>query len=113
MPFLVRLEIQYYLFGKGHSPTENDKFYKYCWNIYPHYCEECMKPLKTYSAIHISHIITKAAYPELSHDVRNINILCFEHHSCWENGDKTKMRIYPGNVRIIELLKNEYRSLKI
>lgn len=111
--FSLRMEIQHYLFGKGHTPQQNEKFYKFCWDIYPHYCQECMKPLRNYSAVHISHIITRASHPELAHDARNINILCFEHHNQWENGDRQNMRIYPGNVRIIELLKKEYQSLRL
>lgn len=105
--FELRMQIQYFLFGKGHTPQQNEKFYKYCWNIYPHYCQECMKPLRNYSAVYISHIITKAAYPELAHDVRNINILCYNHHNQWENGNRKIMRIYQQNLRLIELLKNE------
>lgn len=54
--------------------------------------------------------MTRGAYPEMAHDPRNINILCFEMHNRWENGDRQKMRIYPGNVRVIELLKKEYQS---
>ena len=106
----LRVELQRELFGhcvlgRGDIPVANQHK--------PHRCEECLKPLRNYSAVYSSHILTRGAFPEMAHDARNINILCFEHHSCWENGDKTKMRIYPGNVRIIELLKNEYRSLKI
>ena len=51
--------------------------------------------------------------PEMAHDPRNINILCFEMHNRWENGDRKNMRIYPGNVKVIELLKKEYQILKL
>lgn len=114
----LRVELQRELFGhcvlgRGDIPVANQRFFRWVWEHKPHRCEECLKPLRNYSAVYCSHILTRGAFPEMAHDARNINILCFEHHSCWENGDKTKMRIYPGNVRVIELLKNEYRSLKI
>ena len=72
-----------------------------------------MKPLRNYSAVYCSHILTRGSHPEAAHDARNINILCFEHHNRWENGDRQNMRIYPGNMRLIELMKTEYQSLKI
>lgn len=100
------------VFGRGNIPQANERFFRWVWDNKPHRCEECLKPLRNYSAVYCSHILTRGAYPEAAHDARNINILCFEHHSQWENGDKTKMRIYPGNVRTIELIKREYGSLE-
>lgn len=55
----------------------------------------------------------EGAYPEMAHDPRNINILTFEMHNRWENGDRKNMRIYPANVRLIELMKSEYQQLQI
>lgn len=107
----TRIDIQQRLFGKGHSPEENDRFYRYCWDIYPHVCSECLKPLRQYSAVYISHIKTRGSHPQMAHDVRNINILCFEHHNQWENGNRKHMRIYPGNQRIIEELINDYKGV--
>lgn len=105
----TRIDIQQRLFGKGHSPEENERFYRYCWDIYPHVCAECCKPLRQYSAVYISHIKTRGSHPELSHDCRNVNILCFEHHSMWEDATTRKyMRIYPSNLRVIEIMKEEY-----
>lgn len=104
----TRIDIQQRLFGKGHSPEENERFYRYCWNIYPHVCAECCKPLRQYSAVYISHIKTRGSHPALAHDCRNVNILCFEHHSMWENGNRERMRIYPGNQRIIKELLQDY-----
>lgn len=104
----TRIDIQQRLFGKGHSPEENERFYRYCWNIYPHVCAECCKPLRQYSAVYISHIKTRGSHPALAHDCRNVNILCFEHHSMWENGNRERMRIYPGNQRIIRELLQDY-----
>lgn len=105
----LRKQIQYELFGPGHTPQENEKFFRWVWEHKPHYCEECMKPLPNYSAVYCSHILTRGANPEMAHDPRNINILCFEHHNQWEQATtRQTMRIYPGNIRKIELLKHEY-----
>lgn len=106
----LRVSIQLELFGTGHTPEENEWFYRFCWEHYPHRCEECMRPLHQYSATYVSHILTRGAHPELAHDCRNVNILCFYHHSVWENGDRQNMRIYRINQLTIEMLKNEYRK---
>ena len=106
----LRVSIQRALFGSGHTPAENERFYRWCWEHKPHICEECMRPLREYSATYVSHILTKGAHPEMAHDPRNVNILCFNHHSVWENGNRENMRIYLGNMKTIEQLKKEYGS---
>jgi hypothetical protein len=111
MPIKVRIDVQRYLFGTGHTPAENERFYRYCWDLYPHICEECMRPLTQFSATYISHIRTRGAFPEAAHDVRNVNILCFKHHNQWETGNRKAMRIYPGNVQTIEQLTKEYNEV--
>lgn len=111
MPIRVRVDVQRYLFGTGHTPAENERFYRYCWDLYPHICEECMRPLTQFSATYISHIRTRGAFPEAAHDVRNVNILCFKHHNQWETGNRKAMRIYPGNVQTIEQLTKEYNEI--
>lgn len=111
MPIRVRVDVQRYLFGAGHTPAENERFYRYCWDLYPHICEECMRPLTQFSATYISHIRTRGAFPEAAHDVRNVNILCFKHHNQWETGNRKAMRIYPGNVQTIEQLTKEYNEV--
>lgn len=111
MPIKVRVDVQRYLFGAGHTPAENERFYRYCWELYPHICEECMRPLTQFSATYISHIRTRGAFPEAAHDVRNVNILCFKHHNQWETGNRKAMRIYPGNVQTIEQLTKEYNEV--
>ena len=111
MPIKVRIDVQRYLFGAGHTPAENEKFYRYCWDLYPHICEECMRPLTQFSATYISHIRTRGAFPEAAHDVRNVNILCFKHQNQWETGNRKAMRIYPGNVQTIEQLTKEYNEV--
>lgn len=107
----VRVEAQQRLFGKGNSEEQNIKFYRFCWKHRPHYCEECMKLLNAYSAVHVSHICSRGAYPEMAYDIRNINILCYKHHAQYENGDRESMRIYARNEQTIATLKEEY-SLK-
>ncbi len=111
VPIKVRIDVQRYLFGAGHTPAENERFYRYCWDLYPHICEECMRPLTQFSATYISHIRTRGAFPEAAHDVRNVNILCFKHHNQWETGNRKAMRIYPGNVQTIEQLTKEYNEV--
>ena len=77
----------------------------------PHICSETMRPLKQYSATYISHIMTRGAHPEMAHDPRNVNILCFEMHNRWENGNRSSMRIYAANMLTIEQLKKEYGKI--
>ena len=108
----LRVSIQRELFGTGHTPAENERFYRFCWDHYPHICSETMRPLRQYSATYISHIMTRGAHPEMAHDPRNVNILCFEMHNRWENGDRENMRIYRQNLLTIEQLKSEYRNVK-
>ena len=114
----LRVEIQrelfgHCVFGRGDIPKANERFFRWVWAHKPHRCEETLRPLYNYSAVYCSHILTRGAYPEMAHDPRNINILCFEMHNRWENGDRQKMRIYSGNIKIIELLKKEYQSLRL
>ena len=109
MAHQLRVSVQREKFGTGHTPEENERFYRFCWKHKPHICEECMKPLKEYSATYISHIRTRGAFPEMAFDCRNVNILCFEHHNQWENGDRKSMRIYGVNEFTIEQLEREYR----
>ena len=106
----LRIEVQRELFGSGHTPSENEKFYRWCWEHNPHICEETMRPLRAYSATFISHILTRGAHPEMAHDPRNVNILCLAAHNQWENGNREDMRIYQKNLRTIELLKSEYND---
>ena len=118
MDIRLRVEIQrelfgHCVFGRGNIPQANERFFRWVWDNKPHRCEETMKPLPSYSAVYCSHILTRGAHPEIAHDPRNINILCFEAHNRWENGDRKTMRIYPANVRLIELIKSEYQQLQI
>lgn len=107
----LRVEIQRERFGKGHTPSENERFYRWMWEHKPHICEECMRPLRGYSATYVSHILTRGAHPEAAHDPRNVNILCFQHHAMWENGSRELMRIYGKNCKTIDKIKQEYGAL--
>lgn len=118
----LRIQIQRELFGKsfiskGDVVAANDRFYHWCWENNKQRCEECAAPLQEYSSKFISHIISRGARPEMAHDPRNKNILCFNHHQQWEETDKKKkrnryqMNIYRTNLRIIQLLKTEYQCI--
>jgi hypothetical protein len=103
----LRREIQREKFGTN-TIANNQKFYRFCIEHLPMVCEECGKPITHPSAINVSHILTKGSNPAMAYDCRNVNILCPEHHSVWENGDRQSMRIYDRNNERIELLKQEY-----
>lgn len=114
MDINLRRRIQSRLFGRSESgrgkdtQAANERFFRWVWAHKGHYCEECMRPLREYSAVYCSHIKTRGAFPEMSIDPRNINILCFAHHNEWENGRKERMRIYESNQRIIKELMKDY-----
>lgn len=111
MDIALRVEVQRELFGSGHSAQENERFYRWCWEHLPHICEETMRPLRHYSAVHVSHILTRGANPEMAHDPRNVNILTLEAHNQWENGERRAMRIYRSNCARMQMLRNEYQRL--
>lgn len=114
LPVQLRIDLQREIFGKsatskGSVIQANQRFYLWCWDNKENYCEECAKPLHHYSSVFISHILTRGARPEIAHDPRNVNILCFDHHQQWETGNRSLMRIYKTNLFIIDLLKTDYR----
>lgn len=116
IPNSLRVDIQRELFGKsfiskGSNLVEaNNRFYRYMWENKNHICEECGKPLSHYSSVFISHILSRGAKPEMAHDPRNINILCFHDHNKWEQETTRKdMKIYKTNLIIIEFLKDDYK----
>ena len=113
MDIRLRIEIQRELFGRGHTPEENERFYRWCWEHKPHRCEETMRPLRGYSATYISHILTRGAHPEAAHDPRNVNILCYEAHAKWENGKRQTMRIYERNQLTIKTIKADYELCNV
>ena len=95
--------------GRGDIMAANERFFRWIWNNKPHYCEECYVPLREYSAVYCSHILSRGAHPDMAWDARNINILCFKHHNMWEdNTQRHKMRIYNKNQQIIKELREDY-----
>lgn len=71
----LRIAIQKEKFGRN-DDVGNAKFYHYCLTHFPMVCENCGKPIRHPWATNVSHILTRGAHPRLSHDCRNINILC-------------------------------------
>lgn len=115
MDIRLRIEIQrelfgHCVFGRGENiGAANERFFRWVWEHKPHQCEECLRPLHEYSSVYCSHILTRGAFPEMAHDPRNINILCFKHHDQWEHKDRERMRIHERNKNTIELLIKDYR----
>jgi hypothetical protein len=103
--FELRLELQ-------ERFKSDDQFYRWFWDVRPHYCEETGTPLRHYSAVHVSHILTRGAHPEMRYDGRNVNLLTFRMHNLWERGteeQKMRMNIYSKNQRRIEQLLKDYQ----
>lgn len=115
-PIYLRVALQNELFGKyelsrDNIPIANQKFYRWVWENKPHNCEETGQSIYQYSSVHVSHILTREAHPEMSLDPRNINILIKTKHDQWETGKRVTMRIYWINQHVINILKKEYGSL--
>lgn len=91
-----------------YTVQNNSKFYRWYWDNYQgeRCCEECGMPLRSYSAVFVSHILTRNGHRHIAYDPMNINLLCFEHHRQWEQQHLArKLRIYKSNqVRIDKLL---------
>lgn len=87
----------------------DEEFYQQCFDsCIDHCCEECGKLLpdifrddkgKVINKSRYSHIVAKSIAPQLRHDIKNINHLCFNCHFKWEFGDKKSMRIYESNKK--------------
>ena len=107
MDIAIRKQVQKSIFGKNNAEG-NRKFYRYCLENLPLVCEECGREITFPSPVNVSHILSRGAHPDKSHDPRNVNILCFDCHARWENGDRKNMKIYPKNEKTIETLRQEY-----
>lgn len=90
----------------GNMLSRDEAFYEASFNLSNHKCEECGTDLPTEfrnedgkiaARFRYSHIIPKSIAPELRHNLGNINHLCLECHSEWENGNKTEMNIFKKN----------------
>ena len=104
----LRKQIQKELFGAPDFQKENIKFYKWVWDHSIHKCNETGQPLYNYSSVYISHIISKGSDRAMAIDPRNVNILSYKAHNCWENGNRKRMNIYKINYLIIKELKKDY-----
>lgn len=106
----LRIAIQKEKFG-GNNAKGNDKFYKFCLHHLPLVCKECGKPIRNPSAYNVSHILTRGAFPEMAHDIRNVYILCPEHHDMYEQKTTRRgMRIFDIAEERIQQLKQEYNN---
>ena len=85
-----------------------ESFYRYCYEHSSKRCEETGVSIPFYSAVNISHILTRGAHPAIAKDPRNFNLLTFLAHQKWEVGNRKSMRIYNKNQIKIEKLKLEY-----
>lgn len=108
----LRREIQREKFGKN-DDAGNALFYAYCIKHFPHVCENCGKPIPHPWATNVSHILSRGAFAPLSHDCRNVSILCWECHQKFEH-KPTRVTMNPWYLekveRTIEMLKKEYRD---
>ncbi len=101
--FAVRFAYQELLF------KTDEQFYKWNYDHRPHVCEECHAPLRNYSAVWCSHIISRGERNDMRMDCRNANLLCWLHHQQWESETKFIMQIYPRNAITITTLYGEYQ----
>lgn len=101
--------------GQAHA-AELSKWYKKQYDDSDKLCEECTliaqghgvineRILEPYDCTYVSHILSRGAFPELALHPKNKNILCPQHHREWETGDYEKMKIYPGNLLVIDELQ--------
>ena len=111
----LRREIQREKFGKN-DDEGNAKFYSYCIKNFPHVCENCGKPIEHPWATNVSHILSRGSHPEMAHDPRNMNILCWECHQKFEH-TTTRHYLNPWfvekNERTIQKLKQEYNNERV
>ena len=70
-------------------------------------CVECGQPLKFHPA-HVSHILSKGAYPKFRLNPLNVKPLCLEHHQQYETGKRSEMKIYKFVSELSEKLKAQY-----
>ena len=100
--------------GKGdevnYKAEETVKWYRFQFDNKPPVCEECGEPLpkkfmdgegNIIMRSQYSHILTKSAHPEFRFAEWNCNRLCFDHHFQWEFQDRTKMKIYDKNKKLV------------
>lgn len=104
MPNALRREIQDAKF------KTLDKFYRAAYKHSRFVCEETGHEIPHYSAVNISHVISRGADIRMWNDLRNYNLLLFDKHQQWETGDRKSMKIYAANVKLSEKLRLEYNQ---
>lgn len=104
----VKKEVVKKEFKKNPTALRDEELYLESFNSSNHECEECGTSLpnefrdedqKIIARWRYSHIIPKSIAPDLRHSVENINNLCLNCHSEWENGFKAGMRIFAKNLK--------------
>lgn len=89
--------------------TLSKVFARNVWDERPHICEECGRYLgDEFDGMQISHILPGSVCKAAYHDPENVNILCRPCHREWENGSRSKMKIYEANQEKIANLRRKY-----
>lgn len=87
--------------------TDN-QFYRQIWEEREHKCKECGRFLgDKLHHLFFSHHLAKGTYGKLRHDPENIDLLCMEHHTQWDFGNKEMMKIY-SEERRLKLIQKYY-----
>jgi len=91
------------------NAAQNMEFYLKCWDSHEtHFCQECGTELKQFNPVHISHVLSKKAFPEHKNDVRNHILMCFDCHQEYEFRNREGMATFKKAEEIRLLLINEH-----
>ncbi len=94
--------------SKKKEPTGELELFKEIWEERHHICEECSVMLPEFNVAYFAHILGKGASPRNRLNKNNIVLLCLEHHTQLDFGDKKKMKIFKKLLeRIMELKRSE------
>lgn len=107
--------------GKGRNANKQIKddqnFYQEIWDERDHGCMECIALNPDEDSNHLgdvpnkwyfAHVLSKQAYPKFRHNKKNIIIMCPDHHTKLDHGDKTKLKCWPELEELTQELKREY-----
>lgn len=102
-----------YLRKRKEVLSQDEDFYLQIWNDRPHTCTECGCYLPNWNQgkvnkMYFAHILSKGAFPKFRRNKDNIILLCADHHSQLDHGDKTKMRIWDWLDGKTQELKEKY-----
>lgn len=106
--------------SKISTSTKNRNFYHKIWKQWLHEtykeekirCVECRTELEEYASHHISHILSRGAYPNAAYDEDNVVPMCFHCHKEYEFGERIKMKSYKLINVIRNLLIQKYNKQK-